>query len=109
MEKNSSSSTKNKKFPFGWVIFIVVIVLLFATNPNETDFQIYLKYEFKAEAQSEGALAGAIMDIFAGPSAKLASLNTTRTDYYLFSIYEFSILGEYYQYIGILDHFFEVK
>jgi MFS-type transporter involved in bile tolerance (Atg22 family) len=109
MESNSSSSKNNKKFPFGWIIFIVVIILFFSTNPTYTDFQVYLKNEFKEEAKSEGVLASAIMDIFAGPSAKLASLNTIRTDYCLFSIYDFTILGETYQYIGILDYFFEIN
>jgi hypothetical protein len=103
-----TSTNKSRRFPFGWIIFLLVLVLLFATNPSENQFNTYLKNELTEQAEGDETLAGTLKKLLAGPAASIAGLSTVRTDYYLCSTYKISILGEEQLFLGILDHFFKI-
>jgi len=89
------------------LILILIAIALFATNPTEVQFKEFLKTNFKAEAQKEGGLTGAIMELFSGTSSWVADLSTERKSYILFSVYNKNISGEERTYVGILNNFIE--
>lgn len=103
MEIQSTEPKKKNGKNFWWIILAVIILILFSTNPSEARFKEFLKEDFKKQAQAEG------VGILGRPIASLAGLTTIRKDYLLFSTYEISILGNKYQYLGILNHFTEIN
>lgn len=104
-----SSARKSRKFPYGWVIIILVISLLFATNPSEPQFTSFLKNKIQQQAKGDESLAGDLKRLFSGPAASLAGMGTVRKDYFLFSTYKMDITGEEHLYLGIFDHFLKLK
>jgi hypothetical protein len=104
-----SSARKSGRFPIGWIIVILAVALLFATNPSEPQFTSFLKNKIQEQAEGDESLAGDLKRLFSGPAASLAGMGTVRSDYYLFSTYKLNITGEESLYLGILDHFFKLK
>jgi hypothetical protein len=104
-----SSAKKSGKFPYGWIIVVLVIALLFATNPSEPQFTTFLKNRIQEQAGNDETLAGDLKRLFSGPAASLAGMGTVRTDYFLFSTYKLNITGEESVYLGLLDHFYKLK
>ena len=109
METTEKSKPKSKGSKITLILFLLAGIILFATNPSEADFKVYLKEEAKAEAKAEGGLTGAFMELFAGPASRLAGISMVRTDYYVFSVYELSDIGNNHTYLGILNHFSQLK
>jgi hypothetical protein len=96
-----TASTTQKK-PYSYLpsaIFIGILIILSATNPNEQRFKEFLKEDFKKQANKEG------VGILGKPIGWIAGLTTKRKNYVLFSSFEVDILGDKYTYIGILNHF----
>jgi len=104
-----SSARKSRKFPSGWIILILVIALLFVTNPSEQQFTSFLKDKIQEQAEGDETLAGELTRILSGPAASLAGMGAIRTDYFLCSTYKLELPGEESLYLGILDHFFKLK
>lgn len=104
-----SSARKPGRFPYEWIILILVMALLFATNPSEQQFTSYLKNKIQKKAEKEDTLTGRLKRVFSGPAASIAGMNTVRTNYYLYSVYKIDILEEKYLYLGIFDHFINLK
>jgi len=104
-----SSARKSRKFPSGWIILILVIALLFVTNPSEQQFTSFLKDKIREQAEGDETLAGDLQRLLSGPAASLAVMGTVRTDYYLWSTYKLELPGEESLYLGVLDHFFKLK
>jgi len=104
-----NAAKKSGKFPYGWVILILVIVLLFSTNPSEQQFTSYLQDKIQEQAKGDETLTGDLARLFSGPVASLAGLGTVRKDYFLCSTYELSLPGEEQLFLGILDHFVKLK
>lgn len=103
METQSTEPKKKKGNNLWWIILPGIVLVLFSTNPSETNFKAFIKENFKKQARMEG------IGILGGPVASLAGLTTIRNDYLLFSTYEISILGDKYYYLGILNHFTEIN
>lgn len=104
-----SAAKKSRRFPYGLIIFILVMALLFATNPSEQQFTTFLKDKIQEQAEGDETLAGDLKRILSGPAASLAGIGTVRKDYYLWSTYTLDSPGEDHLYVGILDHFFKLK
>lgn len=104
-----SAAKRSGRFPFGWIIFIIVIVLLYATNPSEQQFTFFLKDKIREQAEGDETLAGDLTRLLSGPAASLASLGSVRTDYYLCSVYKIELPGEEHIFLGVLDQFIKIK
>jgi hypothetical protein len=104
-----SSARKSRRFPSGWLILILVIALLYATNPSEGQFTSFLKDRIQEQAEGDETLTGELTRILAGPAASLAGMGAVRKDYYLFSTFQMELPGEESLYLGALDHFFKLK
>jgi hypothetical protein len=104
-----SAAKKSGRFPYGLIIFILAIVLLFATNPSEQQFTSYLRDRIHKQARGDETLTGDLTRLFSGPAASLAGLGTVRKDYFLCSTYELDLPGEEHLFLGILDHFVKIK
>ncbi len=104
-----SAAKNSRRFPSGWIILVLVIALLFATNPSEQQFTTYLKNKIQEQAEGDESFAGDLKRVLSGPAASLAGMGTVRKDYYLCSTYELGFTGEEHLYLGILDHFFRLK
>lgn len=104
-----NSVKKSRRFPYGWIIVILVIALLFATNPSEPQFTSFLKNKIQEQAEGDESLTGDLKRLLSGPAASLAGMGTVRTDYYLFSTYKLNITGEESLYLGLLDHFYKIR
>lgn len=104
-----NAAKKSGRFPYGWIILILVIVLLFSTNPSERQFTSYLQDKIQEQAKGDETLTGDLSRLFSGPAASLAGLGTVRKDYFLCSTYELSLPGEEQLFLGILDHFVKLK
>jgi hypothetical protein len=89
----------------GIAIIVVILAILYASNPKEHQLQGHLKHCLKDEAIDQGGLGGAIEEIFAGPQSWLMSLTTERHDCYIFSIYTVGGLEREHKYLGILGTF----
>ena len=66
-----SSAKSSRRFPYGWIIPILVIALLYATNPSEGQFTSYLKDKIREQADGDKTLSGDLQRMLAGPSASL--------------------------------------
>jgi hypothetical protein len=104
-----SSARRSRRFPYGWIILILVVALLYATNPSEPQFTSYLKDKIREQADGDETLTGDLQRLLSGPAASLAGMGTVRTDYYLCSVYKMDLPGEDRLYLGMLDHFFKLK
>lgn len=103
MATNDSIEPKKRNYHIGWVVLFLIAIVLFATNPSEPQFKQYIKDDIKAKASADGVIIGAMTELLAVPTVSLSTI--VRTDYYLFSVYEISVLGVKHNYIGILNHF----
>ncbi len=104
-----SAAKKSRSFPYGLVIFILVMALLYATNPSEQQFTSFLKDKIQEQAEGDETIAGDLTRILSGPAASLAGMGTIRKNYYLCSTYELELPGEEHLYLGLLDHFIRLK
>jgi hypothetical protein len=104
-----NAARKSGRFPLGWIIIILGIILLYATNPSEQQFTSYLKGKIEAEARGDESPAGNLTRVLSGAAASIAGLATVRKDYYLCSTYELGLPGEEHLFLGILDHFIKLK
>lgn len=104
-----SSAKKTGRFPYGLIILLLVLVLLFATNPDEQQFKAFLRDRIMEQAEGDESLAGDLTRALSGPAASLAGMGTVRKDYYLFSTYKMELPGEEHLYLGILDHFIRLE
>ena len=104
-----NSANRSRRFPYGWIILILVIALLYATNPSEGQFTSFLKDKIREQADGDETLSGDLQRMLAGPAASLAGMGTMRTDYYLCSIYKMDLPGGEHIYLGLLDHFIKLK
>jgi hypothetical protein len=104
-----SAAKKSGSFPYGLIVMSLVLVLLFATNPDEQQFKSYLKDRIIEQAKDDESLEGDLTRILSGPAASLAGMVTSRTNYYLFSTYELGMSGDEILYLGILDQFIRLK
>jgi len=104
-----SAAKKSGSFPYGLVILVLTLALLFATNPSEQQFTSFLKEKIREQAKGDETVAGDLTRILSGPAASLAGMGTARKNYYLCSTYEMELPGGEHLYLGILDHFFKLK
>lgn len=104
-----NAAKKSGRFPYGLIIFILLIVLLFSTNPSEQQFTSFLKDRIEKQAKGDETLTGDLTRLFSGPAASIAGLGTVRKDYFLCSTYELGLPGEEHLFLGILDHFVKIK
>jgi hypothetical protein len=104
-----SSAKGSGRFPIGWIVFILVILLLYATNPSEQQFTSYLKDKIREQAEGDETLAGDLTRLLSGPAASLAGVGSVRTDYYLCSVYKLELPGEEGTYLGLLDQFIKIR
>ena len=84
-------------------IFLGIVIILFATNPDETKFKDYLKDKFQNEAEAKG------VGILGRPAGWLAGLTTQGKNYYLFSTYTITLPEKPNTYLGILGNFIKIK
>ena len=104
-----SSAKSTGRFPYGFVILILLVALLFATNPKEQQFTSYLRDRIREQAKGDETLGGDLQRMLSGPAASLASVGTVRTDYFVCSTYRIDLPGEDQLYLGIFDHFLRLK
>jgi hypothetical protein len=48
-----NASRKNSRFHLGWIVLILILALLYATNPSEGQFTTFLKEEIAEQAEGE--------------------------------------------------------
>jgi hypothetical protein len=89
----------------GWLIPLLIIVILFATNPSESKFKEFLTEKAKKENKTDDPVKGWIDELLSGTSARIEGLTTNRKEYYLFSTYEVGLVGDKKLYVGLLNHF----
>ena len=99
------------EFHMGNFLLIVVGFFLFATNPEQPEFDQFVRTTVAAKVESGNAL----VDMFAGGLVSgLATENTLRKNYYLFSVYtvDLSVLALFSQnvpkqvkFLGIANQF----
>lgn len=104
-----SAAKKSRSFPYGMVIFILLLALLYATNPSEQQFTSFLKDKIQEQAEGDETMAGDLKRILSGPAASLAGMGAVRKNYYLCSTYEIELPGDEHLYLGLLDHFIRLK
>ena len=104
-----NAAKKSGRFPYGLIIFILLIVLLFSTNPSEQQFTSFLKGRIERQAKGDETLTGDLARLFSGPAASIAGLGTVRKDYFLCSTYELGLPGGEHLFLGIFDHFIKLK
>jgi hypothetical protein len=100
----STKPNQSKNNLFSIIFLLVLLYILFVTNPNEDQFKAHLKERYKKEAQKDKDL-GEIKEILSAPAAWIASLSAERKNYYFFSSYKVNIFGEEETYIGVLNNF----
>lgn len=101
-------SSKKRRGTSNIVILIGLLVILFATNPNEDKLKQFVKEDYK-QAMSEGNnVSDAIKEIAASPAAWLSSLSNERNNYYIFSIYKITLFDGEHTYLGVVNHFIEI-
>lgn len=88
-----------------WLILVLILATLFATNPSESKFKGYLTEKAKKEIKTEDTVEAWIKEIVSGTSARIEGLTTNRKEYYLFSTYEIGLTGNKKHYIGFLNNF----
>jgi hypothetical protein len=106
---NMVAAKKSGRFPWGWIVLILVVVLLYSTNPSEPQFTSYLKDRIREQVKGDETMSGDLARLLSGPAASLAGLGTVRKDYFLCSTYELSLPGEEHLFLGIMDHFVKLK
>ena len=99
----------------GNLILIVLGLCLFATNPEQPEFDQFLRTTVTGKVQS----GNAVVDMFAGTLVSgLAKENTVRKNYYLFSFYtvDLSVLATLDQdipkqlkFLGIANQFIPLE
>ena len=104
-----NAAKKSRRFPYGLVIFVLLLALLYATNPSEQQFTSFLQEKIQEQAEGDETMTGDLKRILSGPAASLAGMGTVRKNYYLCSTYDLELPGEEHLYLGILDHFIKVK
>ena len=104
-----NASRKNSRFHLGWIVLILILALLYATNPSEGQFTTFLKEEIAEQAEGDETLAGALKRVAAGPAAVIAGAGAERNNYFFFSTYRFTVLEKDYLYLGVLDNFLRIK
>ena len=87
-------------------VTVIVLVILYATNPKEYQFKEYIKEDLKSEAVEEGGVSGAIKEIVSVPESWFMGLTVDRNNFYLFSVYEVDRGNMKYRYIGVFNTFF---
>ncbi len=97
------------KNSFSTILIVSLIAgLLFATNPNEKDYESHLQEQIKSysDHKVKDNLLSGIIDLFSGGAAKVASMATVKEDFYLFSTYSTELDDHNrVKYLGILNHF----
>lgn len=90
------------------IIAAIAVIALLKTNPKEQEFREYIEQNLRTEAVQEGGLGGAIMELISEPQAWLMTLDTKRTNFYLFSVYSVTGLDKEKKYVGVFNTFFEL-
>ncbi|MFZ2285466.1 MAG: hypothetical protein WAV93_00620 [Bacteroidales bacterium] len=104
-----SSAKKTGRFPYGFIILILLVALLFATNPKEQQFTSFLKDRIREQAKGDETPGGDLQRLLSGPAASLASIGTVRTDYYVCSTYKMDLPGGEHLYLGIFNQFIKLN
>jgi len=105
MENTKPTANKKKSYNLSWPITIVIFIILFSTNPTETQFKEFLKNDYKAHAKTQDPLS----ELLAGPTARILGLTTVSKNYFLFSTFEISDIDKKSLYVGILNHFAKIN
>jgi hypothetical protein len=106
---NTPKSNKKLSESIISIFFILLAIIMIATNPTEDRFKNYIKERLKKEAREKGNFSGAVMELFAGPTSWIAGSSTKRKNYIFFSSYTVTIMDEEFSYIGIFNNFIELK
>ncbi|NLE33644.1 MAG: DUF4359 domain-containing protein [Bacteroidales bacterium] len=104
-----NASARKNRFHLGWIVLILILALLYATNPSEGQFTTYLKEQIVEQADGDETLTGALKRVAAGPASAIAGSGAERRNYFFFSTYRFTVLEREYLFLGILDNFFRIK
>lgn len=92
----------------GWISLLLIAIIMLATNPSQSDFKDYLKEHAKKEAWKDNDIAGAVSEVFAGPSSWIAGQIADRKNFLFFSWYTINILEEKKHYIGVFSTFIAI-
>ncbi len=96
------------------VMFLVIFLDLFVTNPSKSEFYEYIEDSTERKInETQGTGIDAIDKSISALAGEYSKQNikdiTTRKDYYLLSIYTIKTSNQNYTYVGIVDHFFYVN
>jgi hypothetical protein len=89
------------------IALVAVAGLMLYTNPSMEDFSNYVRQHVIKESQKEtdGPFGQALASILGGIAGGVASSQTVRTDYILFSTYEIQLGKERFKALGICRNF----
>lgn len=102
------------KKPLAWVLVLVLLIGLYATNPTKTEFKEYANEYIKNEVKSAGVTSDSFIDSLLGIisgyiAEKAVDIAVTRDNYYLFSIYKIEGAELNYKFLGIFRKFIPIK
>jgi hypothetical protein len=92
-----------------WLIIVLILAILFATNPSESKFKKFLTEKAEKENKIDDPVESWIKEIVSGTSARIEGLTTNRKNYYLFSTYKIGLVGDKKLYLGFLNHFMSLS
>ncbi len=98
-------SKSNKRGGLSFVLFIIILVIAYATNPSEEKFREYLHHKINEYAETQqDDLTGGLIKIFSGTAADLIPVE--KKDFYIFSVYREKLTEDESTFIGAFNHFF---
>ncbi len=99
-----------KNFKISLSILLILILVLFATNPTLEDFHSYIEKEIQNKvAEESGNLLDFIGGLISGTLSEAVIKNSiSHENYVVFSIYKIKYQNKTYTTIGILNHFFQL-
>lgn len=84
---------------------VIIILLMISTNPNKDQFKSYVKSVIEEESDRAGGLTGFVGNLFSSPTSWFMSLNTSRKNYMILSIYKVEVFDDTYYYVGAFNSF----
>lgn len=104
-----------KTFP-SFLLIVLIVIVLIATNPTQADFNSFVEENLKDElpkSKETNWIYETIKKVFPGQSKVAVSSTieaiTKPMDYYIFSTYEINLSSIELSYIGIAGRFFLIK
>lgn len=97
-----------------WILLLIILLALYATNPSKSDFKEYAGNVISSEIKEKGVTSNNFIDGLIGTLLGKATETAvdvifTQKNYYLFSIFEVEGTDFSYKYLGIFRVFIPIE